>query len=106
LPPETLLRIDDRNVAAQLARHLARIKATDYVALLAYIEMTDAHEAALQKMRTAIRDRYKVATCAGFGPRLLHSTGQAYQGGPSSGVFLPITRDGAAERTVPGTAEP
>jgi len=102
LPPETLLRIDDRNVAAQLARHLARVKANDYVALLAYIEMTDAHEAELQKMRTAIRDRYKVATCVGFGPRFLHSTGQAYKGGPSSGVFLQITCDDAADLPVPG----
>src|SRR5439155_1412272 len=73
-----------------------------YVALLAYIEMTDAHEAELQKMRTAIRDRYKVATCVGFGPRFLHSTGQAYKGGPSSGVFLQITCDDAADLPVPG----
>src|SRR5882724_11697995 len=59
--------------------------------------MTDAHEAELEKMRTAIRDRYKVATCVGFGPRFLHSTGQAYKGGPNSGVFLQITCDDAAD---------
>src|SRR5438034_10600992 len=64
--------------------------------------MTHAHEAELQKMRTAIRDRYKSATCLGFGPRFLHSTGQAYKGGPNTGVFLQITCDDAADLPVPG----
>jgi hypothetical protein len=43
-----------------------------------------------------------VATCLGFGPRFLHSTGQAYKGGPNSGVFLQITCDDAADLPVPG----
>ena len=97
LPPEQPLRIGDANLGSEIKAHLARIKPGDYVALLAYIEMTDANEAALQKIRTAIRDRYKVATCVGFGPRFLHSTGQAYKGGPNSGVFLQITCDDAAD---------
>jgi transaldolase/glucose-6-phosphate isomerase len=102
LPPEQPLRLGDRNFAAELKAHLGKIKEGDYVALLAYVEMTDAHEAELQKMRTAIRDRYKVATCLGFGPRFLHSTGQAYKGGPNSGVIMQITCDAAADLPVPG----
>ena len=64
--------------------------------------MTGAHEAALQAMRTRLRDRHRVATCVGFGPRFLHSTGQAYKGGPNTGVFLQITCDDAQELPVPG----
>src|SRR2546425_5092566 len=64
--------------------------------------MNAAHEAELQAMRRAIRDRYRVATCVGFGPRFLHSTGQAYKGGPNTGVFLQITCDDAVDVPVPG----
>ncbi|PYM60781.1 MAG: transaldolase, partial [Candidatus Rokuibacteriota bacterium] len=91
-------------LAGVLRAHLARVRPGDYVALLAYVEMTEAHEAALQAIRTSIRDRRRVATCLGFGPRFLHSTGQAYKGGPNTGVFLQITGDVAADLPVPGQA--
>jgi transaldolase/glucose-6-phosphate isomerase len=91
-----------RTLAGALRAHLGRIRPGDYVALLAYVEMTAAHEAALQAMRTRVRDRARVATCLGFGPRFLHSTGQAYKGGPNSGVFLQITCDDAEDLPVPG----
>jgi transaldolase / glucose-6-phosphate isomerase len=81
--------------------HLGRIKAGDYFAVLGYIHMNDANEAKLQTIRHAVRDKKKVATCLGFGPRFLHSTGQAYKGGPNSGVFLQITCDDAADLPVP-----
>jgi transaldolase/glucose-6-phosphate isomerase len=64
--------------------------------------MNEAHEQALQSMRTAVRDRKHLATCLGFGPRFLHSTGQAYKGGPNSGVFLQVTCDDKADLPVPG----
>jgi transaldolase/glucose-6-phosphate isomerase len=70
--------------------------------LLAYIERSPAHIEALQRLRRMIRDRTKAATCLGFGPRFLHSTGQAYKGGPNSGVFLQITCDDAEDLAVPG----
>ena len=78
------------------------MKAGDYFALLAYIEMNQAHEQALQTARHAVRDQKRVATCLGFGPRFLHSTGQAYKGGPNTGVFLQITCDDAMDLPVPG----
>src|SRR5262249_4662773 len=56
----------------------------------------------LQRMRHAVRDNKRVATCLGFGPRFLHSTGQAYKGGPNTGVFLQITCDDANDLPVPG----
>jgi transaldolase/glucose-6-phosphate isomerase len=92
----------DKTLAGYLKAHLNRLSAGDYFALLAYIEMNDAHEAALQQMRTAVRDHKKVATCLGFGPRFLHSTGQAYKGGPNTGVFLQITCDDKFDVPVPG----
>jgi len=58
--------------------------------------------AAVQSARMAIRDARHVATCVGFGPRFLHSTGQAYKGGPNSGVFLQITADDARDLKIPG----
>ena len=73
-----------------------------YVALLAYIEMTDAHQARLQAMRQRILEKTRAATCVGFGPRFLHSTGQAYKGGPAGGLFLQITSDDAEDAPVPG----
>ncbi len=90
------------SLTSYLGHHLSRISPGDYFALLAYIEMNEEHEKALQHMRREVRDRYRVATCLGFGPRFLHSTGQAYKGGPNSGVFLQLTCDDAAELQVPG----
>jgi transaldolase/glucose-6-phosphate isomerase len=74
----------------------------DYVALLAYIERNAMHEQALTALRARIRDRTHAATCLGFGPRFQHSTGQAYKGGPNTGVFLQITCDDPADIDVPG----
>jgi transaldolase/glucose-6-phosphate isomerase len=85
-----------------LKLHLNSLKAGDYFALLAYIQMNEEHETALQSIRTAVRDSKHVATCLGFGPRFLHSTGQAYKGGPNTGVFLQITADDAQDLQVPG----
>jgi transaldolase/glucose-6-phosphate isomerase len=64
--------------------------------------MNEAHERALQAMRHGVRDARRVATCLEFGPRFLHSTGQAYKGGPDTGVFLQITCDDAVDLPVPG----
>src|SRR5438874_3625220 len=120
LPPETpLLTVDGialfadpqnaaaltpqaTTLASVLKAHLARAHAGDYVALLAYIERNVAHTAILHRLRRMIRDRTRAATCVGFGPRFLHSTGQAYKGGPNSGVFLQITADVAEDLPVPG----
>jgi len=85
-----------------LRAQFGRLHDGDYFAVLAYIERSEAHIRALQELRTAVRDSKHVATCLQFGPRFLHSTGQAYKGGPNSGVFLQITADAAADVAVPG----
>jgi glucose-6-phosphate isomerase len=94
----------DRSAAGVLRAHLSRLKPGDYFALLAYLEMSDAHRAALEQIRRVVAGRFGVATCLGFGPRFLHSTGQAYKGGPDTGVFLQVTCDDREDVAVPGQA--
>jgi transaldolase/glucose-6-phosphate isomerase len=104
------LYADEKNTAALkggatlcdvLKTHVSRLKTGDYFGVLGYITMNEANEVALQKSRHAVRDTKKIATVLGFGPRFLHSTGQAYKGGPNSGVFLQITCDDAVDLPVP-----
>jgi transaldolase/glucose-6-phosphate isomerase len=104
---------DPRNVAALreaakaqsleafLTAHLARLGAGDYAGFLAYVPRNEATITVMQQIRTTVRDAKKAATVVGFGPRFLHSTGQAYKGGPNSGVFLQVTIDDAADLNVP-----
>jgi transaldolase / glucose-6-phosphate isomerase len=102
LPPDSPLGVSDPAFAATLKAHLESIKPGDYAAFLAYVPMNETHEAELSTIRLAVRDRFRVATCVGFGPRYLHSTGQLYKGGPNSGVFVQITCDDADDLPVPG----
>jgi transaldolase/glucose-6-phosphate isomerase len=89
-------------LTACLRTLLGRLGEGDYFAVLAYLEMRPDYEEILQAIRTRVRDRRRVATCLGFGPRYLHSTGQAYKAGPNTGVFLQITCDDANDLAVPG----
>ena len=82
--------------------HLNRLDAGDYFAVLAYLERNQTNETLLQSVRHLVRDRKRVATCLGFGPRFLHSTGQVHKGGPNLGVFIQVTCDDAADLAVPG----
>ena len=93
---------NDRTLAGYLRAHLGRIGQRDYFAILAFVQMNGAHEEKLQAGRHLVRDKKRAATCLGFGPRFLHSTGQAYKGGPNSGVFLQLTCDDAVDVPVPG----
>ena len=87
-----------------LAAHCARLRPRDYFGVLAYVERSEAHAASLARLRSAVRDARRVATTVGFGPRFLHSTGQAFKGGPNSGVFLQVTCDDEDDLPVPGSA--
>src|SRR5436190_21310945 len=84
-----------------LKAHLNRLEPNDYFGLLAYVQMKAEHERILQRARHAVRDKKQTATCLGFGPRFLHSTGQAYKGGPNTGLFLQITCDESKDLPVP-----
>lgn len=91
----------DKSLAGYLKAHLGRLGAGDYFAMLGFIQMNAEHQRKLQAIRHAVRDKKHVATCLGFGPRFLHSTGQAYKGGQNSGVFLQMTCDDTLELPVP-----
>ncbi len=92
----------NNTLGGYLKSHFARVRPNDYVAFLAYIERDTAHTELLTEMRSVVRDKTRAATCVGFGPRFQHSTGQAYKGGPNTGVFLQITCDDPTDIEVPG----
>ncbi len=92
----------DSSLRGIIDAHLAHVVKDDYFAILGYIEMNAETEKLLQAIREKILTRTGVATCLGFGPRFLHSTGQAYKGGANNGVFLQITSDDAFDLAVPG----
>ena len=100
---ERLLEAAGRGgLPAVLRAHLETVGDRDYVALLAYVNRNAAAQAALGRMRAAVRAACGVATCVGFGPRFLHSTGQLHKGGPNSGVFVQIGCDARAAIDIPG----
>lgn len=90
------------SLAGCVRAHVDLLRDGDYFALLAFLEMSESNHRALQAMRHLVRDRKRVATTVGFGPRFLHSTGQAHKGGPNSGVFLQLTCDDLHDLPVPG----
>ena len=94
--------VEEKSLSSFLEAHLWNLAENDYFAILAYIEMDPEHEQILQQIRTQVLEHYNVATCLGFGPRFLHSTGQAYKGGANNGVFLQITSDDEVDIPVPG----
>lgn len=89
------------SLVAYIRSHLNRVQPGDYVNISAFIEMSKEHIEILQRCRVLIRDEKKVATCVGFGPRFLHSTGQDYKGGPNTGVFLQITAEHNKDIPIP-----
>lgn len=94
--------IGSPDLAGYLRAHLAQLKPNDYFAVLGFIQRDREHEKTMQELRHAVRNKKRVATCLGFGPRFLHSTGQDYKGGPNTGVFLQITADHAEDLEIPG----
>lgn len=92
----------EKTIAGYLKSHVSRLGSEDYFALLGYIEMNTANDTALQSIREKVLNKELAATCLGFGPRFLHSTGQAYKGGANNGVFLQITSDDMIDLPVPG----
>jgi glucose-6-phosphate isomerase len=88
--------------AQAVAGLLRQARPGDYVALLAYLPRTPEVEAALDAWRVALRDRLRLATTAGFGPRYLHSTGQLHKGGANNGLFVQLVAADREDAPVPG----
>ncbi|MCC6236586.1 MAG: glucose-6-phosphate isomerase [Dehalococcoidia bacterium] len=83
---------------------LAGAQAGDYLAILAFVPRSPEVDARLQRVRVALRDRLRVATTIGYGPRYLHSTGQLHKGGPANGVFIEVVGDDPEDLAIPGTS--
>jgi transaldolase/glucose-6-phosphate isomerase len=88
--------------AETLARFLDQGRPGDYVALMAYLTEEPQVQRILQAVRVHLRDRLRLATTLGYGPRLLHSTGQLHKGGPNTGLFLQLTADDTEDANIPG----
>ncbi len=99
---QLLAMVDEPKLSELLSAHFANIEDGDYFAVVGYIEMNEENEAHLQSIRERVLESRLCATCVGFGPRFLHSTGQAYKGGANTGVFLQITMDDEKDLPVPG----
>ena len=94
-------RTDDRD-RARSPTLLDQVGPGDYVAIQAYVDPEAGVVDAIEDARTAIRDRLRVATTVGLGPRFLHSTGQLHKGGPPTGVFVQVVGDDPDDVAIPG----
>jgi hypothetical protein len=90
------------SLAGYLAAHLSQAQSGDYLALMAYLQRSAEHHATLQAMRVRLRERLRVATTLGYGPRFLHSTGQLHKGGANNGLFIQLTADNRDDLAIPG----
>jgi transaldolase/glucose-6-phosphate isomerase len=93
---------DPKSLVEVLKAFLHDLNTDDYIAILAFIENNENNEHILQKIRMMLHNRFKIATCLGFGPRYLHSTDQVYKGGPNKGIFIEITADDIVDIIIPG----
>jgi transaldolase/glucose-6-phosphate isomerase len=78
------------------------VAAPSYIAIQAFVDPSEDNARLLEEARLKLRDRYKVATTVGFGPRYLHSTGQLHKGGPPTGVFIQVSDERSTDIDVPG----
>jgi glucose-6-phosphate isomerase len=99
---KALAQTSAHTLSSIVSGHLSRVRAGDYVALLAYIEETETHDELLEEIRLRLRERFKVATTTGYGPRFLHSTGQLHKGGADNGVFIQLTDEDKTDLAIPG----
>lgn len=90
------------SLSAALRASFRLVRPGDYLALTAYLAPTPARAALLQQVRALLRDRLRVATTLGYGPRYLHSTGQLHKGGPDTGVFVQLVSEPLRDADVPG----
>jgi transaldolase/glucose-6-phosphate isomerase len=91
-----------RSSEAVLQELFDLVRPRDYIALLAYVHRTQAVHELLTSFRVRLRERLRIATTLGYGPRYLHSTGQLHKGGPNTGLFLLLTADPAEDVPIPG----
>ena len=95
-------RLPQSEESGSLEALLSQAKPGDYLAILAYVRETPETNEAFTELRRRVMERHRIATTVGYGPRFLHSTGQAHKGGPNSGLFLQVTAEREGDVPVPG----
>jgi glucose-6-phosphate isomerase len=93
--------IHGKSLKEVLGEFLTQAKSGAYVAIQAYVEPSRETDSVLLAMRRKIRDRYKLATTFGYGPRYLHSTGQLHKGDAGHGLFIQITAEDSEDMRIP-----
>jgi glucose-6-phosphate isomerase len=88
-------------VAEAVSIFLSGRQPDDYVAIMAYLPESDELSAGLHRLQREIRDRTRLATTLGYGPRFLHSTGQYHKGGPANGYYLQLTAGHPKDAPIP-----
>jgi glucose-6-phosphate isomerase len=94
--------VRDAGLPAALSAFFAQAHSGDYVALQAYVAPDEAVWNLLEALRLDVRDRLRLATTVGYGPRFLHSTGQFHKGGPNKGLFLQLLGHDPVDADIPG----
>jgi hypothetical protein len=97
-------KLSATTVEDAVRQFLAQGQPGAYIAFQAYVQTTQENDAALQSVRTHLRDNLKLATTLGYGPRFLHSTGQLHKGDAGRGLFVQFTLDDAADAPIPDEA--
>ena len=94
--------IESENLTDSMGEFFKNVTGSkSYVAIQAYLKPDDDTTEALQKIRTSIQKKYKVATTLGYGPRFLHSTGQLHKGDSGNGLFIQIIGDPENDLPIP-----
>jgi len=93
---------DAGELAARVGTWLGGVRPGGYVAVLAYLAPTPAHDAFLRRLAAAVGRATRAPVTVGYGPRFLHSTGQLHKGGPATGAFLQIETEDERDVAVPG----
>ena len=94
--------LPDRQAGGSVPELLADARPGSYVAVMVYSRQTPEMDDALATLRHRITERYGVPVTLGYGPRILHSTGQMHKGGPDEGLFIQITCDSEIDLEIPG----
>jgi len=92
------------NLGDMIDSFLGQARPEDYIAIQAYVQPTDETDKALQELRICLRDKLKLATTVGYGPRFLHSTGQLHKGDAGRGLFIQFTSDDEQDAFIPDEA--
>ena len=100
-PADEVRASDAGPLGSALEHWLAGAGAGSYLGVHAYLPADRETTEILHDIQARLRDRTRLATTFGYGPRFLHSTGQLHKGGPDTGRFLQIVDEPQHDLPVP-----